>query len=280
MITIQDIYYINHLNQRIDLMESPYYLQTGDFFEYEWEYDSIDLGMGGRITKFKRGMKKKDLTLSVLAISKEAFYEALNNFHAYTEVDVLNLLPGKLYIGDQYMTCYLIQSSKKDWEKDEAFLDCTVSMISEYPFWKTENSNNLPIQSVISSDNKRYAGKYAQRYANGLTLKTLTNGHFAASDARIVMYGPITNPSVIIGNNTYSVNTVLNAGEYLTIDTAARTIIKTQGTGGQVNLFNYRNKSYDNFARVLPGVNSVSWAGDFAIDITIYEERSEPKWIL
>lgn len=272
---MQDIYYINHLNQRINLMESPYWLQTGNFYDFEWDYTSDN----DKITGFSRSIAEKTLTLTVMASTKAEFYTALNNLHAYTEVDLLDQEHGKLYIGDQYLKCYIKKSKKTDWEPDEAYTEVEITVVTDYPYWVTENSYSFDVQTVVSTDNKKYAYKYPYRYANGLTSGTITNNHFAPSDFIATIYGPATNPAIVIGDNTYLINAILNTDEYMTLNTALGTIVKTQIDGTRVNMFDYRDKTADVFAKIEAGSNAVGWSGDFAFDINVLEERSEPKWI-
>lgn len=37
---VKDIYYVNSNNEKIDLLEPPYMLQTGELFGYKWNYES------------------------------------------------------------------------------------------------------------------------------------------------------------------------------------------------------------------------------------------------
>lgn len=279
---MQEIYYINHINQKLNLLESPYRLKTGDFFKFEWDYESTSNinQFGGKITRFNRNIREKSFNLNIQARTKALYYEALNEFLEVTELDVLNKRPGKLYIGDQYLSCYLIENEKTTWENGQEFLQCEITLVTEYPFWVTENKQTFMKQEIISSDNKFYPYKYPYRYANGLTDKTITNNNFVASNMQIAIYGETVNPLLVIGTNTYQVNTTILNGEYLLIDTADRTITKIQNNGNKVNMFNSRNKEYNVFSKIEPGNQPLKWDGSFPLEITIYNDRSEPKWIL
>ena len=59
---MKDIYYVNSAGVKLDLLTPPYLLQTGDLFDYEWDYDSTSTSLnGGEITEFYRSIKEKDL---------------------------------------------------------------------------------------------------------------------------------------------------------------------------------------------------------------------------
>ena len=94
----------------------------------------------------------------------------------------------------------------------------------------------------------------------------------------MIIYGPVVNPQITVGVNTYLVNIVLEEGEYLEIDSAAGTVVKVKVSGERVNAFH--NRSFENsvFEPIHPGGQDIGWSGRFAFDLVIYEERSEPRW--
>ena len=97
---MKEIYYVNSVGVCIDLLKPPYMLQTGDIFDYEWEFDSVNTSsVSGKITGFRRGVQKRMLKLSILNYSKELYYEAIDKFEEVVDYDVLNNTPGELQIG-------------------------------------------------------------------------------------------------------------------------------------------------------------------------------------
>ena len=273
-----EIKYVSAQNDEIDLKTDIYKLQTADFFNYDWKYDSTTgTRRGGTITQFNRGIAKKKATLSVKASSMPEYYAALEYLTATTEADVLNMTPGRLYVNGYYMTCYVTASDKSEWESFSPVLDNEIEITTEYPFWIKENSFNFPIQS-ITEDGGRFPMRFPFRFASGSTSQNIINSHYAPCDFKLIIYGLVANPKVTIGGNIYEVTATIDAGEYLTIDTAMRTIIKTKASGEKVNLFNYRVKTNEPFTKVKNGTVVVAWDGSFAFDIVLFEERSEPRW--
>ena len=64
---MKDIYYVNSNNEKIDLLEPPYMLQTGELFGYKWNYESKQrLGGGGKITNIRKDLEERTLTLSIV----------------------------------------------------------------------------------------------------------------------------------------------------------------------------------------------------------------------
>lgn len=276
---MKDIFYVNSIGKRLDLLKPPYLLQTGDLFDYEWGYNSVVSYAGqGKITSFLKEIQERPLTLSILNYSKESYEQAIDQFFETVDYDVCTKSPGKLYVGEQYQKCYIITSEKTGWEYDIELLDTTITYISEKPVWITERPYYFKQSEILSSNNKRYAGRYPYRYANGLTNASLTNDHYTECPFRMIIYGPCTNPAVYIGGYAYSFKIVLEKGEYLEVDSAAETVTKYMVSGIQVNAFNNRDFTNSVFRPVQTGKQEVSWNGRFDFDVILLVERSEPKW--
>ena len=96
---------------------------------------------------------------------------------------------------------------------------------------------------------------------------------------KLIIYGEVTDPSVTIAGHIYSVTGHVDADEYLVIDSRTKTITKVESDGDRVNWFQYRNKLNYVFQKIPSGENNVLWDGTFSFNVTLYEERSEPKWI-
>lgn len=106
----------------------------------------------------------------------------------------------------------------------------------------------------------------------------IQNPHLTEANFSLVIYGPVTNPAVNIGGQNYLANIVLETAERLEIDSRTETVTKVMANGERVNAFHNREKGETFFKRIPPGRQAVAWTGKFNWDLTIYEERSEPKW--
>lgn len=276
---MKDISYVNSRGTKLDLLKPPYLLQTGELFDYEWGYNSVVSYSGqGKITSFSKEIKERPLTLSILNYSRESYERAIDLFFETVDFDVLNRSPGKLYVGDQYQKCYIITSEKTGWEYDIELLDNTVTYVTEKSVWITEHPYYFKASEILSSNNKRYPGRYAYRYANGLTNTSITNEHYAECNFRLIIYGPCTNPAIYVGGYGYLFKIVLEDGEYLEVDSAAETVTKYMTSGIKVNAFNNRNFADSVFRPIQTGRQEVNWNGRFDFDLILLEERSEPKW--
>ena len=48
-------------------------------------------------------------------------------------------------------------------------------------------------------------------------------------------------------------------------------------SGKEINLFDYRDKTQSVFERIPGGNLRLNWTGTFGFDLTLFEERSEPR---
>lgn len=276
---MKDIYYVNSNNEKIDLLEPPYMLQTGELFGYKWNYESKQrLGGGGKITNIRKDLEERTLTLSIVNYGVENYEEAIDYLHEITDIDVLKKTPGRLYVGEMYLNCYVTASEKSEWEPEAGYIDVSLTLAVEYPMWVGENPYTFHSFGVSTTDNKRYPGRYPYRYANGMNSTYIINPHFTNSNFELIIYGPAVNPMVTIGGVPYLVNVILEEDEYLAIDSRSRTIIKATKNGERENLYHNRQKGRNFFRKIGPGRQSISWTGKFDFDLIIYEERGEPKW--
>ena len=75
----------------------------------------------------------------------------------------------------------------------------------------------------------------------------IQNPHFTDANFTLVIYGPVANPQVIIGDKSYLVNIVLEQGERLEIDSRTRIITKVSKNGEQVQRVSQPGKRKDIF---------------------------------
>jgi len=274
-----EIYYQSATNQIINLKSPNYRLQTANVFNYEWEYESNQsTSYGGKITKFTKAISKKKLILTVSGKTKSEYYDAMNNFFAITEKDVVELTLGRLYVNGYYCECYITECQKSEWESGCPLCETEITLVTPYPFFISETKQEYAIQE-ITGEYGQFPMKYPTRYASWSTNQTLINPHFSTSPFKLILYGECTNPSVLINGILYKVNTVVGANEYITIDTKAKTIYLTRIDGAQVNLYNLQDREFYIFTPIPAGQNTISWDGSFPMEIIIFEERGEPKWM-
>lgn len=141
-----DVYYINHLNEKILLDSENVILKYQELFNYSWDADTDN----GKITSFTREMATYPITVTVTADSDEEFADILNNFHSIVVKDIINHKPGRLYIGDQYLSCYISGDIKTDAFMGVPIQVKNLTVVTDHPFWIHEVSRSF--QQIISGD--------------------------------------------------------------------------------------------------------------------------------
>jgi len=277
------MYYENHKRQIVRFDGDGFRIEEYDLRDFNWEPVSAGKpsGVGGSVTRFIRGVQTKTVRIVARGKSEAECVALLNGLHAVTETDIYALTPGRFYLDGQYMICYLGVSSGLDrWEAAYHYAKKTLSVTATHPFWLTEVTKRFFAGSAeVSAFGKTYNGRHPYQYSTGYANSSLLNEHYVATPAIITMYGPCVDPAVYIGSVMYGVEASIADGERVVIDQMQRRIYKVASNGSTVNLFDARYKEYDQFAPVAAGVSTVAFSGDFAFDVTLLMQRSEPLWI-
>lgn len=297
----------------INLDQPPYWMQTGDFLDYVWEYEIS----GRHIGKLRKTVQEKEFTITVFGKTEEEYAHNINTLHQAFERDVLKNTPGRLYFGEYYLSCFVYTSEKTEWEYGCNSMDNTLGIIEANSFWRRETTHRyLPQQKPVEVDvqNPDISGEKleGELLGHGAVVKdfpfdflkpsnlkityplfgfpfdlvgthgrrTLNNEAFTDTDFVMIIYGFVDNPNIQIAGHPYTVYATIYEGERLIIDSAAGTVKKIGRLGEETNLYNARRKDYSVFRKIPPGVQTVSWPGTYGVDIILYDERSEPKWSL
>lgn len=276
-----NIYYKNHIGQTVNLTIWPYMMSESDLFDYEWKYENRN-SINPRITRFYKEMTEKNLKISVSARTEEDYNQALMNLFEVTERDVLAKTQGRLYVGEEYLPCYIYKSQKTDFHPGVVFLVNNFSLVSETGNWIRESyfSYSSRSQNTVESQDAYmdYPYDHSYDYASAILAYTAENEGFTEADFKMVVIGPCSNPEVIIAGHSYKVNTELSASETLVIDSVNRKVYKVMVNGEQVNQFHLRDRENSVFRKIPEGNNNVTWDGSFSFELILYEGRSEPRW--
>jgi hypothetical protein len=283
------IRYENHNGEVLKLSEGNYILDPSGIFDYEWQYQSTNLGgHGGRISKFYRDLVEKDITLYVRGDTRRAFDGNLRDFFDVVEADVLETAPGRLVLDTgEYMICYLV-ASKKTFCSGVFTMISGARIVTEKPFWCRDVAYRYDPNRIDTEDQSGYVDPYLDYkfdykydYKRGTNIQTIHNDFIEGTqgnDFEMTIYGFVDQPLIMIGNNSYRVHTTIYPTERMVINSRNRTVKRYKPDGEIVDLFNFRDKTHSVFSKIAPGVGVVS--SNAAFDLTVYQERSEPLWNL
>ena len=283
---MHNLRYVNANNMTVQLNdESSSWTRLDTLRSYKWDYATTQRpsGAGGKASGFGRWPKEATIKTSITCTTREALNEWQNSLQSVTEPDVLNETPGRLYIDDQYMTCYIVAAETEEYNLPGCFAIVKYTVLAVEPYWCTEVSYMFGTydNEEIDTTGKKYNLRYPYRYGTGLAQTTINNKHYAACPAIITMYGntpTVTNPYVTINNIIRQVNVSLLGTERVVINQLEHTIYKVNSSGAKSNVFNSRNKNFDIFAEIPAGEVQFSYPGTFKVEITLIQQRSMPKW--
>lgn len=254
-------------------------LNSCSIFDYEWQYNT---STGTKIKSFGKSINEWPITLAICADNRDDYIRAGNELLKNTEIDLINLKPGKLYIGDEYMTCYIRASKKKDWLKGIPFMFNEITVVTDHPYWVEEELYVFqPYQSLAAHGYLDYPFDYDYDYlAPGVNKSAIMVEHYAPCHYSLDIFGPCVNPSILLGQTPCAVTVELEKGEYLHVDSRKKTVVRVANDGIETNLFNSRRKDVSIFKQINPGMCAITWAGNYGFNMTLYKERSEPRWTL
>jgi hypothetical protein len=268
--------YINHIGEVLEFGAGSLFANENELRDFSWSITSTN----DKISGFNKGIVAKTIPLILKCESAEDGINLRNRIFEVFEKDILAHKHGRIIIGDYYLKCFVTDSSKSNYLINKGFLCLDVTVQTDFPEWIKETTTSFRPNSTEGENTfLDFAFDFPYDFANSLSTMTLNNTGFVASNFRMVIYGAVSSPTVFIGNHKYSVNVDIASGEYLTIDSVNKTIVLTKANGQQVNCFNNRDKDSYIFEKIPSGLNVASSTNEgISFDVTLLEERSEPKW--
>ena len=279
-----DLKYVNHKGAVLDLSDWPYVLQSDHLFDYEWQYNEINTGKrGGVISSFYKDARTTDATICIHSMDDTEFESAMNRFFEVVEADIAAKIPGRLVLPDgYYLICYIVASSDEGWRRGIRTDMKRVKLVSEYPWWCLDVLYRFePGMSGIDENYEflDFPIDFPLDFSNAGSAKVVFNNSIESAMFKMIMYGPAVNPYTRIGKALYRVDIELKQSEWLIIDSRDRTVMHHKAAGFSVPVFNSREKAEGVFQPIPNGMNRVQETNCY-FDLTVYEGRSVPKWIL
>ena len=277
------VYKSGSTGEEINLSEEHIkaHIKTAGLYDYDWNVNEIELKTGIEVDGFQRNSKQYELTLDFRG-SKEERAEAAEKFFRITERDVIEKISGRLYFKDHYLKCYVI-GSKYENAGRARIVRKTASVYAPKPVWITEVSRSF--QKIGASEGSKEYLDYEYDYNYDYTMPyggdVIWNvDHYAQCEFLMTVFGPCVDPRVVINGHPYQVYVTLDENEYLQIDSRpnANTVVKYAANGIQQDVYDMRAKQESVFEPITAGNVRVVWPGDFGFDLTLFCERSEPRW--
>lgn len=270
-----DIYYKSSHGEIVRLDCAPYrMLADTSIFDYEWKYETK---RNNRVKNIKKSTKTSDISIFVIGKDPKEYYELATKLYEVFDYDCAVGSPGKLYYGNYYLQCYFYKSQQTEEYVNGKQVSFTI--VTDLVDWVKETVTSYRNRQVTGTDVTGIDYPYDHNYDYMSAIQTVNNTSFYPSDFTLTIYGPCAEPMVTVGENVYLVHTDLAKGDYLLIDSRNRKITRVLNDGTRINDFAKRDKEHYIFEKIPQGIQPVSWESNFDFDISILDERGEPKWI-
>ena len=270
--------YTNHVNEKITFGDFPYFANYSDLRDYEWDYTAAN----SKILSFQRGIVKYKLPVVIVCKDEKEGFARRNALFEVLEKDVLANKHGTLQVGEHKLQCFAIASKKTDFLESERMMSVTLTIITDRSFWLKEKTYVFTEKGggeAVAAEFLDFSYDFPYDFASSLGGMEIANGNFVQTAFKMIIYGGCINPQVTINGHVYQVNCTVEEGEILTIDSIAKTVQLTRSDGTIVNKFASRSKEAYIFEKIPAGNCKLTRNDDFRFDLTLIEERSEPKWI-
>lgn len=274
------LYYEGSDGTIIDFMSGPLAAQDPEALATsKWSYSTISGVNGlGKVKRFWKDTEGAKLKVSVLADTVEEFNDVMYRMHRTFDRDIRRMRPGKLWWNDFYKEVFAVETGHESFEELMESVEKTINFISVYPYWiRRSVFQYLSYTGVAGSLD--YPMDYGFDYDQSEYIETITNDCIDEANFEIIFYGPCTDPDVTVGNHNYALYVTLAAGEYATIDSKTKKIMKYSVTGEPENVFHLRDKENYIFQKIPEGNAAILRSKDLSVDISIFDERGEPDWI-
>lgn len=270
-----EVKYINSNGKEVNLNKYPYRMLVSDLLDYEWGI----IGSANTISGFQSQIYERSVLIDVWKTKEKSSRVLMNELTDIFEFDIAAETPGRLYIDDSYILCYIYKSQKSNWETELRTL-CEYGVIIDKSRWITEIKKTFyPVGSDSEHPYLDYDYDYDYDYTPSITQSDYINlEHYAPCNFQLKIYGPAIDPSVTIGGVIRQVYTTLEEGQYLLIDSRDKTVKRVLNDGSVLDEFdNRRRKPNSIFGLITPGMNEIIW-DSIGFDLTLFIERSEPRW--
>ena len=273
--------YESNNGQSVNLNQLPYRMLISDILDYEPEV----IENNGKIRGFNSNcIAQREINIDVHRTKTETARVFMSKLTDIFASDVTSCTPGKLYIDEWYIPCYFFGRETSRWDTG-VIISCSYKVITDHPSWITEQQISIkPItDSEESTDNSSYPYTYPYTYGMPSKTTSVKIDHYAASDFRMIVYGPTANVSVTINGHIYHVEYPIEDDEYMVIDSRSflppdERIYLVRQNGEKVNVFNYRDPEHSIFQKIPAGDITIDYSRKYGIDLIVFLERSEPKW--
>jgi hypothetical protein len=268
----EQIRYTNHHGKEIVIGDGEgIYINSNDLRNYSWDYTTGN----NKIKSFYKKIEKKSLPLVIMAENEQRATQIKNMLMNYADEDIEAQEYGKIWVGDYYLLGYITESKKADYNIQKNFTKIDLKFVTDQPFWTKDLDVIFRAYNLESKGGFDFSHDYNYDFWE-TGMEYVVNDFYSPSNFKMIIYGYVESIDINIGGNVYNINKSIPQGEYAVIDSRQKKAYIQKANGEKESIFHYRNRKYDLFRKIPVGKNYLVRGGN--VDITFYDERSEPVW--
>ena len=212
-----------------------------------------------------------------------AAFGAADELRRAADADVAQKTPGTLLFDGAWRQKAYILESESTPHYNGVILELTIALM-EGAWWAIQEKSFTVDAGTSTEDYLDYPFDYEYDFGAPASADSVDTGLLVPSPIRLTIFGPATNPYVVIGANRYQVNVTIPNGGYLVVDGMAHTIRLVAQNGTVTDAFAQGERGSGQgggnyiFEPIPAGETSVSWDRSFGFDLGWYDLEGEPPW--
>lgn len=271
-----EITYTNSKNDTISLgKESGVWLDENELFNYEWDYVTAQR----KLVAISRDVVEIPVKLLFLNGFDDS---VINRFLQVMDYDARMKSPGTLSVNGYERKGVFVSASTEDYMYKQGLMYREMRFLALKQDWTRRYVETIKPTTTSTEVQLKYPHDYPHDYGGSPAPQQFNNPSAFPSEFLLRIYGPCSDPYLIINGNLYAVNCTVVDGGFLVIDSTNREAIYNYNAAGVAqNVFDAATMGAEGsgsyiYELIQPGINSVSWPNNFKIDIEMLESVSVP----
>lgn len=271
-----EITYTNSKNDTISLgKESGVWLDENELFNYEWDYVTAQR----KLVAISRDVVEIPVKLLFLNGFDDS---VINRFLQVMDYDARMKSPGTLSVNGYERKGVFVSASTEDYMYKQGLMYREMRFLALEQDWTRRYVETIKPTTTSTEVQLKYPHDYPHDYGGSPAPQQFNNPSAFPSEFLLRIYGPCSDPYLIINGNLYAVNCTVVDGGFLVIDSTNREAIYNYNAAGVAqNVFDAATMGAEGsgsyiYELIQPGINSISWPNNFKIDIEMIESVSVP----
>lgn len=278
-----DIEYTNHLGESVVLGPgSVYHYGKHTLFDAELAY-SIENGSVGQVS---RDPAERELPIMIEAADEAEGLAARERLRSVLAADASTGEAGAVSVGGWELSAVPVAIGRDRWWLDDRYCEAVVTLLAERPAWTlAQTFSFVPDRSpAVSGTQLDHPYDLPTDYTPNPPVRMIDVEADGPCEWRLVVYGPASDPYVVVAGNRSQVTAEVPDGGILVADSRDWSIVVLDADGNESDAFAGRIRGKEGsgeymWERIAPGVSAVSWSNAFGFDLTVYAERDTPPCI-